>query len=297
MSVIVGVDPNRAEQADAIALGVLLARLSDSRLLLVTVYEPLHSSSNHVGAPFEHALRKATAHLRQRLEGLETEQLVLPSASAARALHRLADERRAHAIVVGSSPRATWGHVELGTVSERLLHGGPAATVVAPRGYGSRTDALHLIGAGYAGTPESIDALTLAKSLAEPAGASLRVITVFDPGDYARGKPHADGAGGLRGQAQRELVEAVRCLDLARATGELLDGDPAQTLTRLSAELDLLVVGSRGYGPLRAVLLGDVSRALVHEAACPVMIVPHVPAPDHEVELVGGLEPGAPAFL
>jgi nucleotide-binding universal stress UspA family protein len=37
---------------------------------------------------------------------------------------------------------------------------------------------------------------------------------------------------------------------------------------------DLLAVGSRGYGPLRAVLLGSVSSALVRSAASPLVVVP-----------------------
>jgi nucleotide-binding universal stress UspA family protein len=39
-------------------------------------------------------------------------------------------------------------------------------------------------------------------------------------------------------------------------------------------ELDLLVTGSRGYGPVRAVVLGGVTGRLVREAACPLVIVP-----------------------
>jgi nucleotide-binding universal stress UspA family protein len=54
----------------------------------------------------------------------------------------------------------------------------------------------------------------------------------------------------------------------------LLDGDPRELLTRESSGLDLLVVGSRGYGPLRAVLLGSVSSALVRAAASPLVVVP-----------------------
>jgi hypothetical protein len=38
--------------------------------------------------------------------------------------------------------------------------------------------------------------------------------------------------------------------------------------------LDLLVCGSRGYGPLRAVLLGSVSRVVTSAAACPVIVLP-----------------------
>jgi nucleotide-binding universal stress UspA family protein len=39
-------------------------------------------------------------------------------------------------------------------------------------------------------------------------------------------------------------------------------------------EVDLLVCGSRGYGPMRRVLLGGVLRKLIRRAACPVVVVP-----------------------
>ena len=61
-----------------------------------------------------------------------------------------------------------------------------------------------------------------------------------------------------------------------RAEGRLLDGDPTDALIGESETLDLLVAGSRGYGPVRAVLLGGVSRALVRDAACPVVVSPRL---------------------
>ena len=50
--------------------------------------------------------------------------------------------------------------------------------------------------------------------------------------------------------------------------------DPADVLIRVSENLDLLVCGSRAYGPLRAVLLGGVSRRVTAEARCPVIVQP-----------------------
>jgi hypothetical protein len=49
---------------------------------------------------------------------------------------------------------------------------------------------------------------------------------------------------------------------------------PADVLVRVSEHLDLLICGSRGYGPVRAVLLGGVSRRLTAEAHCPVIVLP-----------------------
>ena len=45
-------------------------------------------------------------------------------------------------------------------------------------------------------------------------------------------------------------------------------------VTRRSSELDLLLLGSRGYGALRRTLLGSVSAALVRDAGCAVAVVP-----------------------
>jgi nucleotide-binding universal stress UspA family protein len=58
------------------------------------------------------------------------------------------------------------------------------------------------------------------------------------------------------------------------AGGEVLWGDPSDALAAASADLDLLVCGSRGYGPMRTLLVGGTSHALVRKAACPVLVVP-----------------------
>ena len=44
-----------------------------------------------------------------------------------------------------------------------------------------------------------------------------------------------------------------------------------------------MVVGSRGYGPLKAVLLGGVSGQLIRSAACPVIVVPRGAAVDRRL--------------
>ena len=51
-------------------------------------------------------------------------------------------------------------------------------------------------------------------------------------------------------------------------------GKPADVLITLSETVDMMVIGSRGYGPRKAVLLGGVSGQVIRSARCPVVVVP-----------------------
>jgi nucleotide-binding universal stress UspA family protein len=60
-----------------------------------------------------------------------------------------------------------------------------------------------------------------------------------------------------------------------KVTGDrrLLHGSPVHVIPEASEDFDLLVVGSRGYGPLRRTLLGSASRGIVDRARCSVLAV------------------------
>jgi len=55
----------------------------------------------------------------------------------------------------------------------------------------------------------------------------------------------------------------------------LRQGHAAQVLVAEAHDADLLVVGSRGLGGFKGLLLGSVGRQCAHHAACPVVIVPN----------------------
>jgi nucleotide-binding universal stress UspA family protein len=80
----------------------------------------------------------------------------------------------------------------------------------------------------------------------------------------------------VREDYQEALDRALAGLpDGVRATGELLYGGVVDELSVVGERgVDLLVCGSRGYGPVRRVLLGTVSAALVRQASVPVLVVP-----------------------
>ena len=69
-------------------------------------------------------------------------------------------------------------------------------------------------------------------------------------------------------------VERSRLQAIPGADADVVFGDPAQELTRLADAVDLLVVGSRGQGPLGRFINGSVSRHLARHSACPLLVVP-----------------------
>jgi nucleotide-binding universal stress UspA family protein len=79
----------------------------------------------------------------------------------------------------------------------------------------------------------------------------------------------------LRRTLHARLDEAVGEVAGEVATEAVFgEGAAVQVLEQAAERLDLLVVGSRGYGPLRAVLLGSVSGQLMHTSSVPLVVVP-----------------------
>jgi hypothetical protein len=75
--------------------------------------------------------------------------------------------------------------------------------------------------------------------------------------------------------ARQSLQAALERVPARVATSSAIAaGHPADVLSEISREIDLLVCGSRGYGPIRSVLLGGVTHRLTREAHCPVVVVP-----------------------
>jgi nucleotide-binding universal stress UspA family protein len=75
----------------------------------------------------------------------------------------------------------------------------------------------------------------------------------------------------LTNSMQEAIDDAAAPVEIS---GELVDGYADEELARLSHEVDLLVCGSRGHGPLSGVILGSVSAGVLRKARCPVLVVP-----------------------
>ncbi|HSI81020.1 MAG TPA: universal stress protein [Solirubrobacterales bacterium] len=273
--ILVGDDGSDGSR-DALALARSLA-LGEAAITLVAV----------VGDADADALAAAERRLASNARALDPEPSfrALASGSTPRALAEAAAADGASLIVIGSTHRGAVGRVLPGTVGERLLEGARCAVAVAPRGYGSRQHpGLEEIGVGYDGRAEAREALTVAVSLAARVGASLRLIAVdrtLEPHDLLPGELPP-----TRDELALALDRALaRIGDQVEASAEIVSGPAAAALADRGVELDLLVLGSRGYGPVRRTLLGGVSGEVMRTAPCPVVVVPRSadegePAPD-----------------
>ncbi|HEY7255729.1 MAG TPA: universal stress protein [Solirubrobacterales bacterium] len=243
-----------AEGRDALALGALLARACKAELIQVTA---------------------------QSDDG-ET-------------LAQLAQLNRADLIVIGASHRGPVGRVFPGATVERLLGEAPCAVAVAPPEFSRHEDGdtrwsplsgnlddigMRVIGVGYDGTPASAVALRSAAELAVVNGAAMRVYTVARK--YAHG-PGSDADAALspgmptEAEVLRQMLhEAVGTVPSeARALPVFLRGFPAEELIKAcDAGVDLLVLGSRGGGPVRRKLHHSVTSLVMQAAKCPVLISP-----------------------
>jgi nucleotide-binding universal stress UspA family protein len=212
-------------------------------------------------------------------DGGELELVHVEKGSPAATLQALAERGEADLIVLGSTHHAAFGSVAPGSIAEHLLHGARCRLVIAPKGYAREDhsqDRLRVVAIGYDGMAESQAALDEAAVLAGKFGASMKVIGVKTPVP-AMGAAAAAQAGAEAGpDFQTRLHEAVAELPSElRALPVLERGDPVKKLIEASeVGVDLLVLGSRGFGPVLRLLIGSVSSRVIRGAPCPVMVVP-----------------------
>jgi nucleotide-binding universal stress UspA family protein len=171
------------------------------------------------------------------------------------------ESRHADLIVVGSRGLGATLTVLVGSTAVDLVaHAHCPVVVVRPDQLG---DSGRRVVVGYDGSPAAARAVRFGVEYSARHDLDLLVATVAD-----------DGA--VTGAELAGLVASVTdgCRGGVRVTSTVLSGHPAEELVRLSGESRLVVVGSRGRGGFRGLLLGSVSHAVLQHAGCPVAVVP-----------------------
>ncbi|MEU6773627.1 universal stress protein [Streptomyces sp. NPDC046759] len=129
------------------------------------------------------------------------------------------------------------------------------------------------ITAGVDGTEESLAALHWAGREAVRRALPLRVVHAWR---YAESLATA-GRDTQHGWVSRGVGEAVRAVcerhPELEAGVDVVEGDPVGVLARAAADAEMLVIGSRGHGPVVGFLVGSVGQQVVAEAAGPVVLV------------------------
>lgn len=270
--IVVGFDGTDQAQ-DALHLGAALARGVDAQLIVASAFEvgPYEFNALEYDAERAKYYEYVFGQARDELGDLDFEQRELLD-SAAHGLTELAEDEQADLIVVGSTHHGPIGRVLAGTVAAPLFHGAPCAVLVAPRGWSRREHpGFGRIGVAYDGSDEAKMALATAEELAKAFDATLRVITIAPYVDF----PRSDSTPVVPEAFAETLKEGVKLLSPGVETERVLrQGRAATDLALQGVELDLLVAGSRGYGPVRRTLIGSVSGELVRFAPCPVLVVP-----------------------
>ncbi len=186
-------------------------------------------------------------------------------------------------VVIGSRGRGRVAAGLLGSASYTVTAHAKCPVVVVRGESNVHPDATHPVVVGVDASDASQRAVERAAEVAATAQASLRIVTVGrlrSPEGWAYVEDSA--AGNQHTHAVRE--RALPILDAARdrvlalhpdleIETEVLFGEAGHVLALSGVHAGLLVLGSRGRGGFMGLLLGSVSHTVIHEAACPVMVV------------------------
>jgi nucleotide-binding universal stress UspA family protein len=292
MTIIVGYATDERGGA-ALDLGIMLARSSGDDLVVGCV----------IPAPWVPGMARIDAEYQNELEeiaerALDRARASLPSGVSARfvrhharsapvGLLALAEGESADLVVLGSSSAGGFGHIALGSVSDRLLHSSPVPLAVATRGFRSKPGATVTrvtVAYGDSSTPESL--VVAAGSVAARLKAALRIASfaVWSRPEYTTtlGTDSEDlvmqewtakvghAASAALGQVQ-ELVAAPPDLETVIGRGRSW----VEAIDDVGwSEGDVLVVGSSELGPAARVFLGSRATKILRHSPVPVVVVP-----------------------
>lgn len=293
-NVIVGID-GRQGGRDAVALARALAQ-PGATMTLASVYGLTYvpsygASPGRAREDRDAAEQLLSAEAARLQEPVRT--VVKESPSTARGLHELAEQDGADLLVLGSSHRGILGRATLGDDTRAGINGAPCAVAVATCGYAEDASPLATIGVAYDDGPESRIALACARELAARTGARVSALNIVTAPTYLYSgmmPPVGTGIDELVKAAEAKMrgLEGVE----AHARYGAIDVD----LAEFSKHVDLLAVGSRGYGPARRLIEGSTCRYLLRHSRAPLLVLPRgvsTPPAGSAADGAGSREPAA----
>lgn len=274
-NVLVGVDgsPNGR---DAIALASRLTD-PDGKLTLVHVHtgklHPLHAIAPGLLAEEREASARLLEQARASID-IDADLVSVVAMSPGRGLHQQAEDQQADLLVVGSCGRGVFGRAMLGDDTRAALNGASCAVAIAARGYAQHPKPIARVGVGYNGSHQSKAALAAAREIAAPSRATVYALQVVSIPSYGfvglMPASMGDSVAELLKQASDQME---RLPDLQ---GRAVYGLTHEELAAFGEEVDILVLGSRGFGPVRRLVLGSTACYLQRHARCSLFVLPRV---------------------
>ena len=274
--IVVGVDGSTGA-SQALEWAVDEAALDGARLTAVMAWSRpvIYGAYAEVAVPFDENIREAAAAslhnaVAKVADGADIDQRIAEGPAAA-VLAQAAQD--ADLLVVGSRGSGGFASLLLGSVALACAHHSSVPVAVVR---GQRTEHKRVI-VGFDGSENAAAALRWAHAEAQRRQSALRVVSAWTylaqpgSGDFNPRFTQTDADGAAWQAAKRVLGDTTVDFDVV-APNDLA----APALLSACGEGDLVVVGSRGLGGFRSLLLGSVSHQVLTHAPIPVVVVPSV---------------------
>jgi nucleotide-binding universal stress UspA family protein len=284
-SIIVGVDES-AGAAEALRWAAHEGDLHGWPVTAVLCWGYVDQHHGTTPHPFEpgYTVSDATAALHTIVgqvlgEGAATVECRTVNDVAARALLEASADARL--LVLGARGLGSFRGLMLGSVSQQCLHQATIPVAIVRAGATGPRYGRSWIVVGVDGSDTSQRALDWALEEARVLDACIDVVHAWHLPAHA--VPTVANAYAPFDEEARHIVE--QALARADTTGVLSvrpvvrQGSGGEVLVRLAEGADLVVVGSRGLGGVKGLLLGSVSHQVTHHAPCPVVVIPHTDTP------------------
>ena len=297
MRILIGVDGSPQGLNGARLVATLPLSPSDEVIVASAVDRPTllgawgYVSTDLTGRLYHEAWSAAQSNARAATDGAASVLAVLPCAVRCMVreghpvamLQTIVKEVDAHLLVLGPHGLARIDSILLGSVSQSLLQSMPTSILVSR----APIRAPERILLAFDGSPHSLAAVRLLARFPLPSEVRIDVLTSTGARAGRLAPPWAAEFRDLDDLAEQHAAEVIRqAVDVLRAAGrtatpQVRHGEPKHDILAAAHDLDsdLIVVGARGIGGFRGMILGSVSRAVSKAAPCSTLVAAHRAGP------------------